>query len=95
MKEQDLFNQYLKDWCELYVHFCWHKNETPKQAWDRNIFKAHFTFERWKQGFTKYTTHKKSVFSNRELEGVELKDNHIKISYNMFHFVPFNINFEL
>ena len=29
------YNKYLKEWCDLYIHFCWHKSETPKQITDK------------------------------------------------------------
>lgn len=84
----ELFKIYLRDWSELYIHFCWHKNETPKQTCDRSIFKNKFTFERWKQGFSNYTKNEKYV---PKTEDTELLDLNVRITYNMFHFVPFNI----
>lgn len=94
-KEIELFKQYQKDWCELYIHFCFHKNETPKQCWDRNIFKQHFTFEKWKKGYTQVSTNISSNFNGKEIEGIPLIDKTIRITYNIFHFVPFNIRYTL
>ena len=60
------------------------------------IFKDEFTFERWKQGFHDYQQNIKFTTKlTDELEGVKINDVSIKLNYNMFHFVPFNIRKEL
>ena len=89
MDEFELYKKYLKDWAEVYVHFCWHKNETPKLAWDRNIFKEHFTFERWKKdGFTKVNTNTTATLKN----GQEIS---VRKKYKIFHFVDFDIKYSI
>ena len=90
------YNKYLKYWCDLYIHFCWHKSKTPKEITDKVLFKKEFTYERWKQGFHTYTSNKSMLYKfGNTLEGVELKENYIRLTYNLYKNVPFNIKYEL
>ena len=90
------YNKYLKEWCDLYIHFCWHKSKTPKEISDEVLFKKEFTFERWKQGFHTYTSNKSMDYKfNNCLHNVTLKDSYIGLEYNLYRNVPFNIKYIL
>ena len=88
MEEIELYKKYLKDWVEVYTHFCWHKNQTPKQCYDRNIFEDYFTFENWKKGFTEVDTNTTATLKNREVISIRKK-------YKIFHFVEFDIRYSI
>jgi hypothetical protein len=88
------YSEYLKDWCDLYIHFCWHKSKTPREITDEVLFKKEFTYERWKQGFSRYKTSKVVNYKiNNELSSVNLKNFDCNVEYSLYRFVPFNIKY--
>lgn len=90
------YSNFFKQWCELYVHFCWHKKETPKQITDEVLFKKEFTYERWKNGYWVYNNNKLINYTiNNELNSVKLKSLSVRLEYNLYRDVPFNIKYIL
>jgi hypothetical protein len=88
-KEIELFNLYLKDYLELWPHFCWHNDKTPKQVMDRVLFKKEFTFERWKEGFWTYKTNTNFKHTLSDVSTTK----RVAISFNQYRFIPFNIKY--
>lgn len=95
-QEMELYKLFLKDYLDLYIYFSAHLKKTTYQINNEILFKKEFTFERWKQGFVNYSQNKPLFFlGNNMLENVKLKSNYIKINYNQYRFIPFNIRIEL
>lgn len=90
-QEAELFSRYLKDYLDLWVHFCAHIKGTPKQITDEVLFKQEFTFEKWKQGYWDYKTNRSFTHS---LGGIEF-DRNVSVTYNIYRFIPFNIRYEV
>jgi hypothetical protein len=85
------YNDFLKDYVELWPSFCWHLDKTPKQITDRVLFKKEFTYERWKEGY--HTYYNNTTFIHT-LDSITTKKT-VRISYNIYRFVPFNIKYEI
>jgi hypothetical protein len=97
-KESEQFMLYLKDYLELWPHFCWHNDNNPKVITDRVLFKEEFTFENWKKGKWKwnYTDNYQTLYRICDnIDGIKLKDNYLRITWNQYRFKPFNIRYEL
>jgi len=95
-REMELFKLFQKDYLDLYVYFCGHLKRNPMQIYNEVLFKKEFTFERWKEGFVDYRQNKPLFYlGNDMLENVKLKAKYLKVTYNQYRFVPFNIRIEL
>ena len=96
MDESEQYMLYLKDYLDLWPHFCWHKDKSPKQIYDKVLFKQEFTFERWKEGYWEFVANKSLHYTqNDDLDGIALKKLYTRLTYNSYRFIPFNIKYEL
>jgi len=97
-KEEEQFMLYLKDYLELWPHFCWHNDNNTKVITDRVLFKKEFTFENWKKGKWKcnYTNNYPMLYSiSDSIDSVKLKDHYLRITWDQYRYKPFNIRYEI